>query len=373
MWIAERNGCKLMQERVTDPLTGKSRIVSCTIQKDTPAGRKAARQKLEAKLLRKKPASLKKMKLSDLIRKYEESMQQDVDHGDLREQTMIRNIYSMKAVLKTLDDVYVDQLTAGYVLQCLDESGRNNTSKNELLRRLKAFLRWAYKRDLIKSRDVIDKIGKYPELSEREKIKDKYLEASEVKKLITGMTCRRWALLTEFLVLSGLRIGEAIALDTSDIDARNIHVTKTFNSITHAIGPTKTDGSTRDVHIQPELARCIKEIKIEMLKERMIYGYGSTPYFMTGPDGERLSYYAYKYYLKKSGKDILGREGVTPHITRHTHTSLLAAAGVPFDTISRRLGHSSPQITRNIYMHITKTLKVNDAKAVDNVSMFKVC
>lgn len=164
MWIAERNGYKIMQERVTDPLTGKSRIVSCTIQKDTPAGRKAARQKLEAKLLRKKPASLKKLKLSDLIRKYEESMKQDVDHGDLREQTMIRNMYSMKTLLKTLDDVYVDQLTAGYVLQCLDESGRNNTSKNELLRRLKAFLRWAYKRDLIKSRDVIDKIGKYPEL-----------------------------------------------------------------------------------------------------------------------------------------------------------------------------------------------------------------
>ena len=373
MWIAERNGYKIMQERVIDPLTGKSRIVSCTIQKDTPAGRKAARQKLEAKLLRKKPASLKKLKLSDLIRKYEESMQQDVDHGDLREQTMIRNMYSMKTLLKILDDVYVDQLTAGYVLQCLDESGRNNTGKNELLRRLKSFLRWAYKRDLIETREVIDKIDKYPEPSEREKIKDKYLEAEEVEKLITGMACKRWALLTEFLVLSGLRIGEAIALDVSDVDARNIHVTKTFSPITHVIGPTKTDGSTRDVHIQPELARCIKAIRKEMMKERLIYGYGATTFFMTGPDGERVSYDAYKKYLRESSRNILGREGVTPHITRHTHTSLLAAAGVPFDTISRRLGHSSSKTTKQIYMHVTKTLRNKDAKAVDDVTIFKVC
>ena len=181
MWISEINGSKYWQERLTDPLTGKSRIVSCKIQKDTPSGRKAAREKLETRLLSKKPQPKSKMKLSQLVKKYEDAMTNDVKNGDLRESTRMRNTTTCNTMLKILGDVYLDKMTAGYVKQKLVESGRDNTGKNELLKRFKTMLNWAYSLDLLPDRAVIDKLGHYAEPSEREKIKDKYLEKDQVE------------------------------------------------------------------------------------------------------------------------------------------------------------------------------------------------
>jgi integrase len=51
---------------------------------------------------------------------------------------------------------------------------------------------------------------------------------------------------------------------------------------------------------------------------------------------------------------------ITPHILRHTHTSLLAEEGIPLDTISRRLGHTDSALTLQIYTHITEKRKAKD-------------
>ncbi|MFC4025470.1 tyrosine-type recombinase/integrase [Oceanobacillus longus] len=47
---------------------------------------------------------------------------------------------------------------------------------------------------------------------------------------------------------------------------------------------------------------------------------------------------------------------LTPHSLRHTHTSFLAEAGVGLEQIMDRLGHSDDQITKDVYLHITKEL-----------------
>lgn len=48
---------------------------------------------------------------------------------------------------------------------------------------------------------------------------------------------------------------------------------------------------------------------------------------------------------------------LTPHSLRHTHTSLLAEAGVALEQIMGRPGHSDNQITTNVYLHVTKEMK----------------
>ncbi len=50
-------------------------------------------------------------------------------------------------------------------------------------------------------------------------------------------------------------------------------------------------------------------------------------------------------------------EDLTPHSLRHTHTSLLAEAGVSLEQIMDRLGHSDDQITKNVYLHVTQEMK----------------
>ncbi|WP_262372743.1 tyrosine-type recombinase/integrase [Sutcliffiella horikoshii] len=48
---------------------------------------------------------------------------------------------------------------------------------------------------------------------------------------------------------------------------------------------------------------------------------------------------------------------LTPHGLRHTHTSLLAEAGVSLEQILDRLGHTDDQITKNVYLHVTQEMK----------------
>ncbi|MGH9011199.1 MAG: tyrosine-type recombinase/integrase, partial [Acidimicrobiia bacterium] len=40
------------------------------------------------------------------------------------------------------------------------------------------------------------------------------------------------------------------------------------------------------------------------------------------------------------------------HDVRHTHASLLIAAGVPVKVVSERLGHASPSFTIETYQHV---------------------
>ncbi len=46
---------------------------------------------------------------------------------------------------------------------------------------------------------------------------------------------------------------------------------------------------------------------------------------------------------------------ITFHALRHTHASQLIDAGVDVVTISKRLGHASPNITLKIYAHLFRS------------------
>jgi integrase len=51
---------------------------------------------------------------------------------------------------------------------------------------------------------------------------------------------------------------------------------------------------------------------------------------------------------------------ITFHSLRHTHASQLIDQGVDIVTISKRLGHSKPDVTLRIYAHL---FRKDDSKA----------
>jgi integrase len=60
--------------------------------------------------------------------------------------------------------------------------------------------------------------------------------------------------------------------------------------------------------------------------------------------------------LLKFHTDI--KKHMSPHGLRHTHTSLLAEAGVDdLPRIMDRLGHTDDDTTKKAYLHVTKTRK----------------
>ncbi|WP_413309792.1 tyrosine-type recombinase/integrase [Bacillus sp. 1P10SD] len=82
----------------------------------------------------------------------------------------------------------------------------------------------------------------------------------------------------------------------------------------------------------------------------------------------------YGYPVDKNVRDRMKRllriaglnEDLTPHSLRHTHTSLLAEAGVSLEQIMDRLGHTDNQITKNVYLHVTQEMKKKLPKSSAN-------
>lgn len=183
------------------------------------------------------------------------------------------------------------------------------------------------------------------------------------------MTILDHKLFTKFLVLSGLRIGEAIALTQSDIDDKYIHVTKNYDYINDVITSPKTVTSERDVFIQPELRSVLKEIKINELQKQLLHGRSKSGLvFSSAKNGSYISYDAYRQYLGDTSEKAINRR-ITPHALRHTHASLLLAEGLDIDSISRRLGHNDSKITREIYIHMTEKFKTLEEEKLAKINL----
>lgn len=365
MWSEKlSNGNVRFVERYENPLTGKTCRVSVTMAKDTASTRKAALDALAVKIEEKlkklgaEPPN-EELTLERLLELY-------IDYQRIvcKKSTYERNRVSIGTTIRHLGkDTLVKSLTAGYIRSRMTAAGIQGGTFNEFMVRFKAMMRWAYENDYVSDVSYLDKIKPLPDDTRREKLEEKYLEKEELARLLDSMKEKRWKLLTEFLVLSGLRVGEAMALNRSDIDLSDhtLHVSKTYDYQHDVITTAKTRTSTREVFIQPELDKVCREI---LVLSRMV---GSTLFF---PDlrGGYMHYYDFNKYLRENSEKAIGRK-LSTHALRHTHVSLMAEAGIPLETIARRLGHSDSRITREIYYHVTKRQEEKDREKIRKIYM----
>ena len=336
--------------RFVDPFTGKAHRLNTIKNSNSRQAYNQALRELQDRALdafRDRPTldQARRMYLDDKAR-------------ILKPQTIIRNDKEITTVNTAIGpQVRLDTLTALRIRQALSACSKENRTYNERLARYKAFLSWCFQNELAET-NLGEKLKPLPD-QKKERIKDKYLEPEELKKLLDGMKVPMWYYLTYFMVLSGLRIGEAIALDVDDVK-EYIDVNKTFSLVTLQVGSTKTETSAREVYIQPELRELLTNYRI--FRTERLAGKRSKVFF-PAKDGSRIGYAGYNKYLKENSLRILGRE-VTTHALRHTSASLLIAAGVPLETVSRRLGHADSRITKEIYFHMTEKLREKDEAAI---------
>lgn len=357
MWINKKG---LMQEYVTDPRTGLRKIVSVKVNGTSKRAEQEALKKLEKKIDELFDARLK---LSECINLYLKE----------NEKTWKASTYSqvdnrLHSVLEIVGDGYINSLTAGYIRQKFMNCGKTTQTINDYQTRLKTLWRWAYQNDFVRTMEVAEKLTNARTEPSAYRIQDKYLETKEAKKLLRAMIYdRRYQLFSEFLLLTGMRVGEAIALNDTDVWGDIIRINKTYDKANNIVTSTKTLKSSREIHIQPELKDCITRIREYTKKQQEVFGYESDLFF---PDMNG-SYFGYSYYCKYIGKitkKTLGRK-LTPHAFRHSHCSMLAAAGMSLEAISERLGHTDSKITKEIYLHRMKELKEKENKQLDQIRL----
>lgn len=356
MWIERtKNGYRAV-ERYIDPITAKDKRVSVAIAKNTAATRRAAEKVLQEKITKKTTATHSSTTFSELLAEWLKHQQASCKPSTY--QVCIQ--YSKKLESAIGSDCLLDRLTARYTVQRIEKVYKYPSRYNTAISHLKSILRWGYDNDFIQDITWISKMKPKKDTHKKKALADKYLEHEELDTLLQSLTKEKWYELTLFLALTGVRVGEALALDYTDIDLKNreIHITKTLSPITKEIQPAKTEDSVRTIYIQDELIPLCTRLRNRASMNRFI-----NPLVFHG-----CKYHGYYDYLAEHSIRVLGRK-ITPHVLRHTHVALLAEQGVSLETISRRLGHRDTGITRDVYFHVTDRLKEKDNMAIKAVNL----
>lgn len=371
MWCEKLKNDKVrFVERYENPMTGKIGKVSVTMEKNSAATRKIALQaltdKIDAKLREITSTPLKReIDLKELVTAYRQDQRASVAAS-----TYKRNYFACESLVRILGaDTLINRINAGYVREKFNDTGDGNGTLNERLARFKALIRWGYENDYIEDIRYLDKLKKFQDKEKKARLKEKFLEVDELKALLAAMKVNRWHLLTSLTALSGMRAGEAIALKLTDIDfkKRIIHINKTRDYINDLVTTPKTECSNREIYMQDELLSICRKIKAFTLSEKFKYCY-ETNLFLCDINGNHLEYYAYNKYLREISERTIGKK-VTTHVMRHTHVALMAEAGVSLDTISRRLGHDSSKITKEVYFHVTKRMQERENEEIRGIKI----
>ena len=356
MWIEKtKNGYKAVS-RYIDPVTGKSKRVSVSIEKNTASTRKQAERILQEKIENKLLPSHTDVTFGDLVADW--LIYQKANFKPSTYQ--VCQTYSGKLISAIGHDTLLTVLTARYSIRRIEKVYNTPSRQNTAISHFKAILRWGYDNDYIQDISWLSKIKLKKDTHKKKALADKYLEKEELDTLLQSLTKDKWYSLTLFLALTGMRVGEALALEYTDIDLKNreIHISKTLSPITKEIQSAKTEDSIRDIFIQTELLPLCIKLRSRASENRFI-----SPLVFNG-----CNYYGYNGYLSKHGLDALGHR-ITPHVLRHTHVAILAEQGIPLETISRRLGHKDTGITRDVYFHVTNRMKEKDNQAIKDVKI----
>ena len=158
----------------------------------------------------------------------------------------------------------------------------------------------------------------------------------------------------------GLRPGETLGLRWEDIDleAGTLAVSGTLARTDDGLSrqTPKNKKSRRLLPLPPTTAAALKRQRKRQAEQRLRAGrvWSDTGYILTNEIGEPLDPATARHAFQKITLDLFG-EKWRPHEMRHSAASLLLAQGVPLRSISDILGHSSIQITSDVYAHMATT------------------
>lgn len=166
------------------------------------------------------------------------------------------------------------------------------------------------------------------------------------------------------LLDTGIRIGEALALNWTDIDFKNKMITISKTVVYGKLQNNTKSSKSRNIFITDKTVQRLKNWKqiqysasntISINDRRLLFPNHNGTYARHGVFYNRL-----RNHFEKAGLPNIGLHGF-----RHTHATLLLNSGADYKEIQDRLGHSSISITMDTYSHLSQN------KAIETAELFR--
>ena len=287
-----------------------------------------------------------------------------VEHkSTVKESSYLNTIQiAKKHILPKISNKRIDSFTALDCQKLVNQWAENSNSFQIPKGLTQQVFDYAIKMDILTDNPM--RKVKLPKKKEKVNEGNKFYNSDELKLFfdcVVDYGNMKFLAFFRLLAFTGIRKGEALALEWTDIDFEKkiVHITKGVildEYQTPMISTTKTKKSVRSVSVDTETISILKRWKIEQAKKLMSIGINSSSkrQFLFTYDTNKLYRPSYtncwleliinKYNLKK----------ITIHGFRHSHCSLLFEMGTPIQVVQERLGHSNIKTTMNIYTHVTE-------------------
>ena len=210
------------------------------------------------------------------------------------------------------------------------------------------------------------------------KVKDEeiqILSAEQIAEVLAKLNGHTLHPVVALAFATGMRRGELLGLQWGDIDLDTASpVLRVERSVEETraglrLKSPKTKRGRRNITLPPAAVTMLRAHKVKQMEQRLLLGQGAikpdTQVFGTLEDRllspDNLS--------RDWGRARKARKlpDVSFHALRHTHASVLIAAGENILTISRRLGHDKPSVTLDTYGHLMTGSDATAAKAIEEV------
>lgn len=173
--------------------------------------------------------------------------------------------------------------------------------------------------------------------------KARELPPDEEIEIVKKSLDKPFGLFAYFILYTGCRRGEALALTFGDIDRKNrvISITK---SVYH-------DNNRPKIKRPKTAAGCREIILLDVLADKLPKGKPDDLLFPNEQGGilsETQFQRQWELYCSSAGI------GATPHQLRHAYATILFDAGLDDKDAQELLGHANISTTRDIYTHITQ-------------------
>lgn len=311
-----------------------------------------------------KPRS-KRYTFKDIYDQWFQQHKQDVKESSAY---IIKQLVS-NYILPALGSRFIDKVTPAICQQAVNQwTKQRPKSYKALINYTRLIFDYAYRLDIIDNNPMQRVI--VPRLKQQT-TKDNYYTKQELSHFLE--CCKKECDLKYYaafrlLAYSGMRKGELRALTWNDVDFNKNTISINKTATIDETGKTviqlpKTHNSTRVISMDQQTMAILREWQIKQQKDLLKLGYNAMngrQIVFNGKNNKPLSHVT----LNDKFKNIQVKNGlkvISIHGLRHTHCSLLLAAGVPVNDVKDRLGHANIQTTLNIYAHVTKQQRKDTA------------